>query len=113
MRIGCILLGLLLLVPVNALALMDNIIEGDCNAIISGDNNQVILTCNNTTIPQPALDTLQKRLDDYFQEQLKLLSTAEGTQELIADLQQQIKGWMKRYHELAANIEEGPAARTG
>ncbi len=57
--------------------------------------------------PQTALDVLQEKLDYYFQEQQKLLNTAESSQALIADLQQQIKDWMKRYHELAANVEKG------
>ncbi|PIE02046.1 MAG: hypothetical protein CSA79_00210 [Thiothrix nivea] len=107
MKVGYFLLSLLLLVSGSTRAFMDNTTEGNCSPVITGDNNQVTLNCLNTSIPQPALDTLQKRLDHYFQEQLKLLSTTEGTQELIADLQQQIKDWMKRYHELAARIEEG------
>ncbi len=57
--------------------------------------------------PQGALNVLQERLDHYFQEQQKSLNAAENNQALIADLQQQITDWMKRYYKLAANIEEG------
>ncbi len=106
MKISYFLLSGLFLILGSTLVQADsNTTHGDCSPIVLGDNNQVILTCRNTTIPQPALDTLQKRLDQYFQERLKLLSTTEDAQELIIDLQQQIKSWMKRYHELDASIE--------
>ncbi|MEZ5535383.1 MAG: tetratricopeptide repeat protein [Thiolinea sp.] len=106
MKLFHFILSLLLLIPGSALALLDNSTSGDCSPVITGDDNTVELNCTNTDIPEAALDSLEKSLDKYFQEQLRLLSSTEGTKELIDKLRQQIKDWMQRYHELLASIEE-------
>jgi len=106
MKVYLFILSLLLLMPASALGLGDNVTSGDCSPIISGDGNDVQLNCTNTDIPEAALDSLEQSLEQYFQEQLRLLSSAEGTQQVMDDLRQQIKDWMQRYHDLAASIEK-------
>ncbi len=105
MKIGYFLLSGLFLMFGNTLVQADSTTHGYCSPIVAGENNRITVTCSKPTIPRPALDSLEKRLEQYLQENFKLVSTAEDAQKLIFDLQQQVDNWAKRYHELAASNE--------